>query len=427
MNTSIYLHIPFCKHRCAYCDFNTYAGQEDSIPKYVDAIIKEIEFIGRQRVRESASQQGNDSTTRLFDYSTIHTIFFGGGTPSLLTAPQFDSILRTLRSAFALTANAEISIEANPGTLNLQKLEDLRKTGINRISLGVQSANTEELRMLERIHDFFTVIQSVADARKAGFDNLNLDLIYGLPEQTLASWKTTLSRITNLHPEHISAYALTLEHGTPFGRWLAKGLLPIPDPDLAAEMYEYAEEFLEANGYVHYEISNWAKKSKDESSFHPSSFIPHPFFACRHNLQYWRSLPYLGFGAGAHGYANGYRYSNVLRIKTYIERMGNELRVTSYESSLSPAVVNQHRQTQQDDISDYMINNLRLTQAGVVESDFRERFGMGLLDVFGKEIEELIRLGLLEKKTSEVSETSEVYRLTKHGRLLGNQVFVKFV
>jgi len=285
----------------------------------------------------------------------------------------------------------------------------------------VQSANTEELRMLERIHDFFIVIQSVSDARKAGFDNLNLDLIYGLPEQTLASWKTTLSRVVDLHPEHISAYALTLEHGTPFGKWSSKGLLPTPDPDLAADMYEDAEEFLKANGYVHYEISNWAKNVERLTS------NVQPAFACRHNLQYWRSLPYLAFGAGAHGYANGYRYSNALRIKTYIDRLTNS-QSTNLPFPLSPATVNHHKQTLQDDISDYMINNLRLTNAGVAESDFRERFGVGLLDVFGKEVEELIRLGLLEyEQTSEVFKTSEVYRLTKRGRLLGNQVFVKFV
>jgi oxygen-independent coproporphyrinogen-3 oxidase len=411
-NTSIYLHIPFCKHRCAYCDFNTYAGQEDSIPTYVDALIKEIEFIGHRSANLPNYQ------------TTIHTIFFGGGTPSLLSAPQFDSILRALRAAFALTADAEISIEANPGTISPQKLDGIRKTGVNRISFGVQSANTEELRMLERIHDFFTVIQSVSDARKAGFDNLNLDLIYGLPEQSLESWKTTLARTVDLHPEHISAYALTLEHGTPFGRWSTKGLLPIPDPDLAAEMYEYAEEYLDANGYVHYEISNWAKtnaevKMQNEES--NSAFcIPHSVFACHHNLQYWRSLPYLAFGAGAHGYANGYRYSNALRIKTYIDRLANS-HSANLPFPLSPATVNQHKQTLQDDISDYMINNLRLTNAGVAESDFRLRFGRGLLDVYPKEIEELIHLGLLESKNS------EFYRLTKRGRLLGNQVFVKFV
>jgi oxygen-independent coproporphyrinogen-3 oxidase len=412
-HTSIYLHIPFCKHRCAYCDFNTYAGQEDSIPAYVKALINEIEAV----------------STLIPNPINVHTVFFGGGTPSLLSAPQFDSILQSLHAAFAFTADAEISIEANPGTISPQKLEGIRKAGINRISFGVQSTNTEELRMLERIHDFFTVIESVSAARKAGFDNLNLDLIYGLPEQSLESWKTTLSRIIDLHPEHISAYALTFEHGTPFGKWSSKGLLPIPDPDLAADMYEYAEEFLEANGYVHYEISNWARnvesqKSKVEGQIfdlRPST----PSFACRHNLQYWHSLPYLAFGAGAHGYANGYRYSNALRIKTYIDRLSSyQLPITNLPFPLSPATVNQHKQTQQDDISDYMINNLRLTNAGVAESDFRERFGVGLLNVFGKEIEELIHLGLLEKKTSEVL---EVYLLTKHGRLLGNQVFMRFV
>jgi len=425
-HTSIYLHIPFCKHRCAYCDFNTYADQEDSIPAYVNALINEINFVGQQ-------------TTQLSNYPTIHTIFFGGGTPSLLTAPQFDSILRALRAAFTFTADAEISIEANPGTISPEKLNGIRESGINRISFGVQSANTEELRMLERIHDFFTVIEAVSTARKAGFDNLNLDLIYGLPEQTLASWKTTLARIIDLHPEHISAYALTLEYGTPFGRWSSKGLLPLPDPDLAAEMYEYAEEFLEINGYTHYEISNWAKKNKDKGERilapHASAGVKDEIkenssFVCRHNLQYWHSLPYLAFGAGAHGYANGYRYSNALRIKTYIERLLHPSReaFTIHPFPLSPAAVNQHKQTLQDDMSEYMLNNLRLTNAGVAESDFRLRFGRGLLDVYPKEIEELIRNGLLEyAKTSEVSEISDVYRLTKRGRLLGNQVFVKFV
>ena len=411
-NTSIYLHIPFCKHRCAYCDFNTYAGQEDSIPAYVQALINEIEFVGHR------AEQMN-----------IHTVFFGGGTPSLLSAPQFDSILQALRSAFTLTADAEISIEANPGTISPEKLNSIRESGINRISFGVQSANTEELRMLERIHDFFTVIDAVSTARKAGFDNLNLDLIYGLPEQTLASWQTTLNRIVDLHPEHISAYALTLEHGTPFGRWASKGLLPLPDPDLAAEMYEYAEEFLESNGYVHYEISNWALDRRPQTTDRNSSSMVNglPSLACKHNLQYWHSLPYLAFGAGAHGYANGYRYSNVLRIKTYIERLTTDNRPLTTEFPLSPATVNQHKQTLKDDMSEYMLNNLRLTNAGVAESDFRLRFGSGLLDVYPKEIEELVKNGLLEIKTSEVLKTSEVYRLTKRGRLLGNQVFLRFV
>ena len=430
-DTSIYIHIPFCKHRCAYCDFNTYAGQEDSIPAYVDAVIREIDFVGMgiQQVRDSASQRDT--------HSTIHTVFFGGGTPSLLSAPQFDSILQALRAPFTFTTDAEISIEANPGTISPEKLNAIRASGINRISFGVQSANTEELRMLERIHDFFTVIEAVSTARKAGFDNLNLDLIYGLPEQTLSTWQTTLQRIVDLHPEHISAYALTLEHGTPFGRWSSKGLLPFPDPDLAAGMYEYAEEFLVGNGYVNYEISNWALDYGQQTMDHDSSSTVNglPSFACKHNLQYWRSLPYLAFGAGAHGYANGYRYSNALRIKTYIERLIHPSSFTRsvHPFPISPATVNQHKQTLKEDMSEYMLNNLRLTNAGVAESDFRLRFGRGLLDVYPKEIEELIQIGLLECKTSEffaqrpAGKNSEVYRLTKRGRLLGNQVFMRFV
>ena len=206
-------------------------------------------------------------------------------------------------------------------------------------------------------------------------------------------------------------------------------------------MYEWASEFLESHGYIQYEISNWARKKdesgkmKDENEPETdSSFIFHPSsFACEHNLQYWRGLPYLAFGAGAHGYANGYRYSNVLRIKTYIDRLTNyELPITNYAFPLTPATVNQHRQTEDDDMGEFMMTGLRLTREGVTEADFRSRFGRGLLDVYPKEIDELIRLGLLEwhKETSEApknGETSEVLRLTKRGRLLGNQVFMRFV
>jgi len=422
---SLYFHIPFCAHRCAYCDFNTYAGQEALIPAYVDALCKEVEFVGARF-----------PTNRPSDYSTIGTIFFGGGTPSLLSPSQFDSIFRSIRANFNLTDDAEITIEANPGTVSFADLQALRSIGINRISFGVQSANMEELRMLERTHDFFDVIQAVTSARKAGFDNLNLDLIYGLPEQTLQTWQTSLQRILDLRPEHISAYALTLEHGTPFGRWASKGLLPLPDPDLAAEMYEWADETLDANGYRQYEISNWAKEKKDEGGrmkdetfdTNSSFILDNSSFACRHNLQYWRSLPYLAFGAGAHGYADGYRYSNVLRIKTYIERLTQyAVRSTQYIFPLSPVTVNHHKQTIQDDMSEFMMTGLRLTQEGISEAEFADRFGTSLREVYGKEIDELLRLGLVESKTSEFLENSEVLRITPRARLLANQVFMRFV
>ena len=403
---SLYLHIPFCQHRCAYCDFNTYAGQADSIPAYVDALCHEIEFVGRHAPEKFP----------------LHTIFFGGGTPSLLTPRQFEIILASIRANFDLLVGAEVTIEANPGTCSMVDLRELRSVGINRLSFGVQSANREELRMLERIHDFFDVIEAVSWARQAGFENLNLDLIYGLPEQTLQTWQTTLKRILALHPEHVSAYALTLEHGTPFGRWSSRGLLPIPDPDLAAEMYEWAGQALEAAGYRQYEISNWSK----------------PDHECRHNLQYWRGLPYLGLGAGAHGYANGYRYSNVLRIKTYIDRLNIEdgpkgdtgYWLPNTDFPLSPATVNHHRQSMKDDMAEMMLTGLRLTSEGIAAQAFQQRFGCELNEVYAREIAELTHLGLLEwaqTRTSDACKASEVLRLTSRGRLLGNQVFMRFI
>jgi len=395
---SLYLHIPFCTHRCAYCDFNTYAGQESLIPAYVEALCREIEFVGTRF--PSPTWRGVRGEGK------IHTIFFGGGTPSLLSPTQFESILRSVRENFILTDDAEITIEANPGTVSYENLLELRRLGISRISYGVQSANTEELRMLERAHNFFDVIEAVTSARKAGFDNLNLDLICGLPEQTLPTWQTTLERILDLHPEHISAYALTLEHGTPFGRWSSKGLLPLPDPDLAAEMYECASETFEANGYIQYEISNWAKPNRE----------------CKHNLQYWRGLPYLAFGAGAHGYANGYRYSNVLRIKTYIDRLTTfHTRISNIEYPLSPGTVNHHKQTIQDEMSEFMMTGLRLTQEGVSEEEFQARFGQPMREIYGKEIDELLKLGLIEDGVG------KKIKITRRGRLLGNQVFMRFV
>lgn len=424
MNYSLYFHIPFCTHRCAYCDFNTYAGQEEMIPAYVDALNREINFVGQQ-LKDYETRGLADDPTK------VHTIFFGGGTPSLLSPLQFDSVFKSIRSAFTLTEDAEITIEANPGTVSYENLLALRQIGINRISFGVQSANAFELKMLERAHNFFDVIEAVTSARKAGFDNLNLDLIYALPEQTLQTWQTTVNRILDLHPEHISAYALTLEHGTPFGRWSSKGMLPIPDSDLAAEMYEWASETLEAAGYVQYEISNWAKINSEvrmmNDQFDSAFRIPHSSFQCRHNLQYWRGQPYLAFGAGAHGYANGYRYSNALRIKTYIERLSHPSSLILHTFPLSPATVNQHKQTSQDDMSEFMMTGLRLTQEGVSENEFQARFGKSLREVYGSEIEELLKMGLIENKTSEFSKNSEVLRLTKRGRLLGNQVFMRFV
>ena len=420
LSYSLYFHIPFCTHRCAYCDFNTYAGQEAMIPAYVDALCKEIQFVGARFNSSPGIEDRGDGK--------VHTIFFGGGTPSLLSPKQFEAIFKSIRDNFILTDDPEITIEANPGTVSYENLLELRRVGVNRISYGVQSANTEELRMLERAHNFLDVIEAFTSARKAGFDRhsngVNLDLIYGLPEQTLSTWQTTVKRILDLHPEHISAYALALEHGTPFGRWSSKGLLPLPDPDLAADMYEWASETLEANGYIQYEISNWAKDLGSNGAEQIQNLNQNPFFACRHNLQYWHSLPYFAFGAGAHGYVNGYRYSNVLRIKSYIDRMTDyqisSSLVSNLQFPLTPATVNHHKQALTDDMSEYMLNNLRLVKTGASDAEFKSRFGSGLMDIYAVEVEELIRFGLLEWGGNSI-------KLTKRGRLLGNQVFMRFV
>ncbi len=388
MEHSLYFHIPFCVHRCAYCDFNTYAGQEALIPAYVDALCNEIRCVA-----SSAPQR-----------LTAHSIFFGGGTPSLLSADKFESILKAARDSFDLTPDAEISLEANPGTVTLDTLRDLHSLGFNRISLGVQSVQPDELRQLERIHDYFDVIDAVTWARRAGFDNLNLDLIFGLPEQTFTHWQASVRLILGLRPEHLSLYALTVEHGTPFGRWAQRGLLSLPDPDAAADMYEWAGEALEAAGFEQYEISNWAKPDRQ----------------CRHNLTYWRNHPYLGFGAGAHGSSGGLRVANLLRIRTYIEHLRPDHLLSNYVFPLSPATKSQIRISKHVEMQETMMTGLRLTDEGVSSEVFSDRFGLQMREVFGREIDELIGLSLLEW-------VGPVLRLTKRGRLLGNQVFMRFV
>ena len=382
---ALYFHIPFCRHRCAYCDFTTYAGQEASIPAYVDALCREIELVGGALAEKAHAK----------------TIFFGGGTPSLISVSQFSSIFSAIRQNFHINPNAEISLEVNPGTLSPNYFEGLRELGFNRISFGVQSAHPRELKMLERIHSYTDFLDANLGARKAGFENLSFDLIFGLPEQKLGTWRDTVKLAVDLHPEHLSLYALTIEEGTPFGRWAERGMLPLLDPDLAAEMYEWASDFLAEKGYKQYEISNWANEKRE----------------CEHNLQYWRNLPYLGFGAGAHGSTNGMRYSNITRIKKYINSLSGAF---SEHFPFSPAKIDSQKIDIKTEMNETMMLGLRLTQEGVSAETFQARFDASLQDVFGKEIDELLDFGLLEW-------AGENLRLTSRARLLGNQVFRYFV
>ena len=405
MALSLYLHIPFCTVRCAYCSFNTYAGLEDLMPAYVDALCKEVNLVGA-----TIGRLGEGGIA--LEDRRVHTVFFGGGTPSLLPDGAVREILHHVRSAFSVAGDCEFTLEANPGTLGAAHLQALRKSGVNRLSLGAQSAQPGELRLLDRAHSFEDVVAAVRWARHAGFDNLNLDLIYGLPRQAPAAWSESLERAIELEPEHLSLYALSLEHGTPMRAWVERGLVDSPDQDAAAEMYELAGERLALAGYLQYEISNWARA---ERSYPSDGDLPDR--ACRHNVQYWRNLPYLGFGAGAHGCATGWRYSNVLSPRRYVESLG---RGGAAELPCSPAVAERTRVEGVTEMDETMLLGFRLTREGIRPDWFQRRFGESPRKRYGKRLFALEADGLIENRPERV-------RLTTRGRLLGNRVFEAFV
>jgi oxygen-independent coproporphyrinogen-3 oxidase len=371
----------------------------------VDAICQEIRRVSSAAPRALPELPAENQRI------PAHTVFFGGGTPSLLSPAQIDQILKTLRDSFDFQPNMEITLEANPGTVTAEYLCALRETGVNRLSFGMQSAHPDDLRLLERQHDFFDVVQAVQWARKAGFDNLSLDLIFGLPGQDLERWKTTIDRAVGMEPDHLSLYALTIEHGTPLQKRWVHGLIPAVDDDLAADMYEYAMDRLEALGFIQYEISNWAKTSTVGT-----------LLSSRHNLQYWLNQPYLGFGPGAHGFAHGQRTMNIGGIRPYIERCGKP-ESEPFDFPVGPATRKTIPVDAYTEMQETMMVGLRLTQQGVHAGRFFNRFGRTLEDVFGKEIERLTRIGLLEWCGADQRQL----RLTRRGRMLGNQVFMQFV
>jgi oxygen-independent coproporphyrinogen-3 oxidase len=331
----------------------------------------------------------------------VHTIFFGGGTPSLMAAKALERILTAVRQGFDLSPTAEITLEANPDTVNPGYLAALRSLGINRLSYGVQSAIPSELTLLEREHDFETVIRSVEMARTAGFDDLNLDLIYGLPNQTIQSWEKSMRAALALKPEHLSLYCLTIEPGTPMQRWLNNGRIAPPDPDLAADQYELACSLMAERGLDHYEISNWAL----------------PGHECKHNLTYWRNNDYLGLGAGAHGHAAGYRYAVVKQPRVYIRRMEGE---TANPYPATPAVSEIYRLTPQERMSDTIITQLRLLQEGLDLAAFQQTFGQSLYNAYPGTAVQLVDFGLLHEESGRLL-------LTRKGWFWSNQVFYRFM
>jgi oxygen-independent coproporphyrinogen-3 oxidase len=382
----LYVHIPFCTAKCGYCDFNSYAGQDHLVPSYTEALLAEA-ALWRATLRGRR----------------VETVFFGGGTPSLMPLDEMGSLLDGLRGTFAIADDVEITIEANPGRLTRDHLAGLRSLGVNRLSIGVQSFDDGELRALDRIHSAEDAEQAYADARAAGFGNVNLDLIYGLPEQEMSAWRRSLERALALRPEHLSLYALTIEEGTPLARDIARGRSPAPDADAQADQYEWTQDRLAAAGYAHYEISNWGR----------------PGYACRHNLIYWRNGEYLGLGAGAHSHLNRARFSNVLLPNRYIELVAASCEKDGAGNRQMRHVAGAEPVTPELAMADTMILGLRLAE-GVSEVEFRARHGRELDDVYGRVLGEFGEIGIVERGGGRV-------RLTRRGRLLSNELFQRLL
>ena len=378
----LYIHIPFCVKKCAYCDFLSGPLDEETIEEYLQSLLEEIQAHGLKKEFVSNYE--------------VTSIFLGGGTPSILSASQIEQLFVVLRESFEITEDAEITIEANPGTVTRGKLETYRACGINRISFGLQSTNNEELKSLGRIHTYEEFLESFSLARECGFDNINVDLISVIPKQTVASWEETLQKVIVLQPEHISAYSLIVEEGTPFAKVYGEGCPG--EPDLPSEedersIYYRTEELLKAAGYHRYEISNYAKEGKE----------------CRHNLGYWERKEYLGIGLGSASLIGNTRYSNTVDLTKYIKDANQPDKIQENVQDLSA----------QEQVEECMFLGLRKME-GVSETEFEECFGITIDNVYGTQLEQLIEKGLLERTDGRIM-------LTKKGIDISNYVFAEFI
>jgi oxygen-independent coproporphyrinogen-3 oxidase len=386
----LYIHIPFCHRRCSYCDFNTYANMEHRIAAYVDALCAELAMLAEQHSAELSRSSAPPLSAEAA--ALTPTIFFGGGTPTMLSLAQFERVL-TAASALVPLHSAEISVEANPGTvLGRDYLRGLRALGVNRLSMGVQSLHDPTLRLLGRIHTADEAQRSYEEAREAGFDNINLDFIFGLPGQAQAQWERTLTTIAAWDADHFSLYSLILEEGTPLFAQVTAGRIVVPDDDATAAMYEAALAQFAAAGYEQYEISNWTRGKP-----------------CQHNLAYWLNSDYLAAGAGAHGHVYPARYANILGIDDYIAAVQAGRLPVAETTALSSG----------DLCGETMIMGLRLNR-GVSEEHFAARCGTSLDAAYGPTLAQLADYRLIERREGRV-------RLTERGRMLGNRVFERFV
>ncbi len=367
----LYIHIPFCVKKCAYCDFLSGPADEETMEHYVRALIREIESI------ESMKEM----------YRVV-TVFVGGGTPSVLGGEQIERIFAALREKFAMESVREVTIEANPGTVTREKLKAYRRAGINRISFGLQSANNEELKQLGRIHTYEDFLESYMLAREEGFDNINIDLISAIPNQTVESWKSTVDRILKLQPEHISAYSLIVEEGTPFEKMYGEDgnrKEELPSEEEERVIYQKTKKWLQEAGYERYEISNYAKKG----------------YACRHNLGYWERKEYLGLGLGASSLIGNVRFQNTEEMKTYLK----------YSDDVRKRKQNEEVLTKEEELEEMIFLGLR-KKDGISKKE---------VDFFcGEQIEKMICQGFLEEKDGNI-------RLTERGIDISNYVFAEIL
>ena len=393
----IYVHIPFCIRKCLYCDFLSAPSDETTRESYVNALLAEI-----------------DAQAPLYKGFQVHTVFFGGGTPSLLMPEQTAAILERLyqRFSFLPEKEMEITLEANPGTLTEEKLRAWRKAGVNRLSIGLQSAHDEELKSLGRIHTWKEFLWGYEAARRAGFSNLNIDLMSALPGQSVESWMDTLESVVELKPEHISAYSLIIEEGTPFYDWYGpqdaasekrqmEKRKPLPSEEEDRLMYERTGEYLAKGGYGRYEISNYAL----------------PGFACRHNLAYWERTDYAGFGLGAASLRENVRWSNTAELAEYLAHAGQTGEETRIKKEMS-------RLSIQDQMEEFMFLGLRKTE-GVSASTFERLYGKPLEAVYEEPVERLIREGLLLRYQKE--DGSVFFRLSDKGIDVSNYALAMFL
>ena len=394
----LYIHIPFCHRRCAYCDFNTYANMDDRMVAYSAALVNELTALPPERMPLIAPHGAHP----LLRADLPPTIFLGGGTPSMLPLAQMEQILRAASDVVPF-AGAEITVECNPGTvLGKDYLRQLRGMGVNRISMGVQSLHDPLLRMLGRIHTAAEARASYEDARAVGFDSVNLDFIFGLPGQTPADWHDTLAQAATWDVDHFAIYSLILEESTPLYAQVQGGRLSVPDDDVTGAMYEHTMEFLGAAGYHQYEISNWARGPLDG----PGGLPRH---AGLHNVAYWLNAAYHAAGAGAHGHIDGQRFVDVLGVEDYITRAGMLNTPLRETTALEPS----------DVLGETMMMGLRLNM-GISYAHILDRTGFDIRQTHGDVIAASVAEGLLDADDVGM-------RLTARGRMYGNQVFQRFL